>query len=174
MPKPFGMEERRRRSARFPKGCAVSDAIQTRVKELVEGVVREEGLELVDIQFPRFKARQVVRIFIDREGGVTIGDCRRVSLRVGETLDIEDPFPTRYTLEVSSPGVDRPLKTVRDFQRNVGRTLRLALSEEPHRDTTRNGVLKEIRGETLVLETEQGRLDVPLRHIAKAQVCAKL
>ncbi|UCE20188.1 MAG: ribosome maturation factor RimP [Gemmatimonadota bacterium] len=151
----------------------MSDAINNRVKELVERAVQEEGFELVDIQFPRFRARQQVRIFIDKEGGVTVGDCRQVSKRIGEVLDIENPYPMRYTLEVSSPGVDRPLKTVRDFQRNVGRTLSVSVSEEHCQEVLRNGVLKEVDEETVVLETDGGRLEIPLRCIVKAQVCTK-
>ncbi|MFQ6091882.1 MAG: ribosome maturation factor RimP [bacterium] len=142
-----------------------------RVRAFVERVVREDGVELVDIQFPRFKARQLVRIFIDKEGGVTVDDCRRVSVKVGAALDIEDPFPGRYTLEVSSPGVDRPLKTLGDFRRNIGRTLRVAVSEGGDQQKAYTGVLKELQGETVVLQTAQGRVEVPLATITKARVC---
>lgn len=141
------------------------------VRERIERVVGEDGFELVDIQFPRFKARQLVRIFIDKKGGVTIDDCRRVSVKVGEVLDIEDPFPMRYALEVSSPGVDRPLKTLQDFRRNVGRTLRLVVSEDGDEEKACTGVLKGVEGETVVVETANGSMEIPLRTIAQAQVC---
>lgn len=140
----------------------------------MQGAVEEEGFELIDVLFPRFKSKHLVRIFIDKEGGVTVSDCRRVSARVGEILDIEDPFPTRYTLEVSSPGVDRPLETVRDFQRNVGRTLRVSMSRDDHHEVIHSGVLKDVQNETLFLETEKEKVQIPLRYISKAQVCVSL
>ena len=152
----------------------MKNATYDRVTKLVEHVVKDEGVELVEIQFPRFRGRQLVRIFIDKEGGVTVGDCRRVSIAVGEVLDIEDPFPTRYHLEVSSPGVDRPLRAPGDFRRSIGRTVRLSTSGAGDEERTYTGVLKELQGETVVLDTEKGRVDVPLDAIRKATVCTVL
>jgi ribosome maturation factor RimP len=152
----------------------MNDAVHNRVKELVERVVQEDGVELVDIQLPRFRSKQLVRIFIDKVGGVSIDDCRRISKKVGDVLDIEDPFPSRYTLEVSSPGVDRPLKTESDFRRNVGRTLRVSISDTENVEGTHTGVLKEIHNDVLLLETDSGRLEIPLKRIGKARVCTAL
>lgn len=144
------------------------------VKEIVEGVVSENGLELIEIQFPRFRARQIVRVFVDKNGGVTLDDCKRVSLRLGEILDIEDPFPSRYTLEVSSPGVDRPLKTAGDFRRNVGRTLNVVVSEGTEETKSYTGVLKKLCGETAVMVTDEGEVEVPFDRIIKGQVCTTI
>ena len=152
----------------------MNDAVHNRVKELVERVVHEDGVELVDIQLPRFRSKQLVRIFIDRVGGVTIDDCRRISKKVGDVLDIEDPFPTRYTLEVSSPGVDRLLQTESDFRRKVGRTLRVSISDTNNVEGTYAGVLKEVQDDVLLLETDTGMLKIPLKTIGKAQVCTAL
>lgn len=144
------------------------------VKELVKTVVREAGFEVVEIQFPRYKSRQIVRVFIDKVGGVTLDDCKLVSRQIGERLDIEDPFPSRYTLEVSSPGVDRPLKTVDDFRRNIGRTLAIQVSEGQNTMRTYTGVLKELHGEQATLETSEGQIDIDIAAIVKGQVQVSL
>ena len=149
----------------------MNDTTFEHVKEIVEKVVRKDGLEVVDIQFPRFKSKQVVRVFIDKEGGVTLDDCKRISMQVGEALEIEDPFPMRYTLEISSPGIDRPLKTTSDFKRNIGRTLRIMVSESTGETMSYTGVLKELKEDFIVLETSGGIKEVPLISVVKGQVC---
>jgi ribosome maturation factor RimP len=144
------------------------------VKRMVTGVAEEAGFAVVEIQFPRYKSRQVVRVFIDKTGGVTLDDCKQVSSKIGERLDMEDPFPTRYTLEVSSPGVDRPLKTIDDFRRNTGRTLTVYVSDESDEVTTHSGVLKEVQGKGIVLETSKGKMDIDMATIVKGQICVSL
>ena len=150
----------------------MNDRVYEQGREVVEKVVQEDGLKLVEIQLPRFRSKQLVRVFIDKEGGVTLDDCKRISVRLGEIFDIEDFFPTRYTLEISSPGVDRPLTTVGDFRRNIGRTLHVLVSEQRDETKTYTGVLKTLQGEVAVIETAQGEMQIPLASIKKGHVQA--
>ncbi|HXG31413.1 MAG TPA: ribosome maturation factor RimP [Thermodesulfobacteriota bacterium] len=95
------------------------------VREILDPLIQEEGLELVDIEYRREGRGKVLRIYIDKEGGVTIGDCTKISRELGVLLDIHDVVPGPYTLEVSSPGLNRALKKPRDFERFKGRKVRI-------------------------------------------------
>ena len=94
---------------------------------LTEPLLAQLGYELVDLEYVPGRAHAVLRIFIDRAGGVGLDDCERVSGEVSALLDVEDPVPTGYTLEVSSPGLDRVLRTPAHFQRFVGERVRVEL-----------------------------------------------
>ncbi|MFN3740157.1 MAG: ribosome maturation factor RimP [Thermodesulfovibrionales bacterium] len=98
--------------------------IKERIWRLAREVAEQEDLELVDIELSRGR-RVVLRVFIDKEGGVTIEDCERMSRALEALLDVEDPIKESYILEVSSPGLDRPLKGRHDFIRNMGRLARV-------------------------------------------------
>ena len=100
---------------------------ETRLYELIEPTVATLGFELVGVQLRGGCSRGLVRVYIDRDEGVTVDDCARVSHRVNGLLDVEDPMPGEYDLEVSSPGVDRPLFVERDFDRFAGSGLRVTL-----------------------------------------------
>ena len=97
------------------------DDIEIRLRELALAAAASRGVELVDLVLARAGRRQVVRLIVDCVGGVTIDQCAEVSRRLSADLDMADLLDGRYTLEVSSPGTDRPLKTVADFRRKVGR-----------------------------------------------------
>ena len=102
------------------------EEIVKRVRELVVPILEEGGFELIDVEIVREPIGWVLRIFADRpQGGITISDCQWISERVGAVLDVEDLIPHSYNLEVSSPGLDRPLKTKRDFERNLGKVIRV-------------------------------------------------
>lgn len=99
------------------------------IRELIAPVLEREGVELVDIELKGPPGRQILRVFIDEEGGITIDRCTQISRMLSDLLDRKDPIPGRYTLEVSSPGVDRPLRLPRDFRRNLGRDVRVQVRE---------------------------------------------
>jgi ribosome maturation factor RimP len=100
-----------------------------RVREFAAGALPPMGLELVDVQFRREGIGWVLRLTIDREGGVTLEDCSMVSRELSDYLDVEDLIEQAYHLEVSSPGLDRPLRTIDDFKRFCGRNARVKLHE---------------------------------------------
>jgi ribosome maturation factor RimP len=114
---------------------------------LIEPVIESEGLELVELECLRMKTRWLVRIFIDREGGATLEDCTAISRQLGDLLNVHDLPPGPYTLEVSSPGLDRPLTRDKDFEKYRGSKVRIR-TREPI-DGSRNflGILVEVAAE---------------------------
>jgi len=107
---------------RPPRGSLVE-----RLREIAQPIARAIGVELVDVACVGQGGQTLVRLFIDKPGGVTVDDCERVHQSVGYALDVEDPIPYAYTLEVSSPGLDRPFKRREDYAKRIGRTVRLKL-----------------------------------------------
>jgi ribosome maturation factor RimP len=108
---------------------STAQGIEARVRSLAERVVARDGYDLVDIEFRREPAGWTLTLFIDKQGGVNLDDCQRVSQVVGTVLDVEDPIPHRYNLQVSSPGLDRPLKRDDDFIAARGRLVRIVTCE---------------------------------------------
>jgi len=100
-----------------------------KIIELVEPAVESEGLELVELECLRMKTRWLVRIFIDREGGATLEDCTSISHQAGDLLNVHDLPPGPYTLEVSTPGLDRPLTRDKDFEKYRGAKVRIRTRE---------------------------------------------
>lgn len=103
--------------------------IKERIWRLARDVAEQEDLELVDIELSRGR-KVLLRVFIDKVGGVTIEDCERMSRALEALLDVEDPIKESYILEVSSPGLDRPLKGRHDFIRNMGRLVRVITKDK--------------------------------------------
>jgi ribosome maturation factor RimP len=127
------------------------------------------GFELADID-AHLGRRGLLRLFIDREGGVTVDDCQRVSEQVGALLDVEDPLPGSYVLEVSSPGFDRRLRTLAHFARFEGEQAKIELIDL--RDGRRNltGRLAGVAGSDVLIEVEGQMWRVPLNDIAMARL----
>src|ERR1700756_1256581 len=103
--------------------------LRERLISLIEPLLGRLGYELVELEYSAGRAHAVLRLFIDREAGVTLDDCTQVSREVSAMLDVEDPIPSAYTLEVSSPGFDRVLRTQAHFGRFVGSRVVVELKE---------------------------------------------
>jgi ribosome maturation factor RimP len=101
------------------------EAIIQRVIEIARPILDSLMLELVDVSYSSGGRKGLLRVFIDKSEGVTLEDCEKVSQYLGPALDVEDPIPHAYTLEVSSPGLDRPLKRREDFTRSIGKRVRV-------------------------------------------------
>src|SRR2546421_4150123 len=101
------------------------EEILEKVRQLAGPLAAQEGLELVDVEIGGGGGRQTLRLFVDKEGGVTLEDCTAVSRAVSTALDVEDPIAGAYDLEVSSPGLDRPLRTPEHFQKYAGSRVRI-------------------------------------------------
>jgi len=112
-----------------PMSSAAPKQIDGRLKQIVENAVSSRGVELIDLFHVRSSKRQIVRVVIDKVGGLSVEDCAEVSRRVSADLDMAEVIPGRFTLEVSSPGIDRPLKTAADFRRKVSREVSVRLAE---------------------------------------------
>ena len=104
---------------------AVQEAVAPRVQALAEPLARSLGLELVDIEYLREGPNWIVRVFIDKPGGVNLDDCSALSHALGPALDVDDVVGTAYSLEVSSPGLERPLKKPKDFERFAGKRVKI-------------------------------------------------
>lgn len=98
----------------------MSNKIASIVYEMVEPIAVEQGVELVDVEYVKEGGQYILRVYLDKPGGVTIDDCQQVSNVLSDLLDQKDPIPEAYLLEVSSPGIDRPLKKDSDFVRFAG------------------------------------------------------
>lgn len=148
------------------------------LKEKIGSLVEEDGLEIVDLKFLEGGPASVLRIYVDKAGGVTVDQCANLSRRIGDFLEIEDLIPSRYTLEVSSPGLDRPLFSGADFKRKIGERVRVFLKEEVSGKMELLGKIKNLEGENLLLlvESKASGLNnakqevIPLKKVAKAKI----
>jgi ribosome maturation factor RimP len=104
------------------------ETIRQSIVEIVEPLLQTQGFELVELQLQQRKGQWLIRVFADAEGGISLEDCRRLSRDIGQAFDVEDLMTTSYVLEVSSPGLDRPLRTARDFQRQRQRMVTVFLN----------------------------------------------
>jgi ribosome maturation factor RimP len=119
------------------------DDLIDEIRKVIEPVISALGIEIDDIEFGRMKGRSLLRVYIEKEGGVTIDDCERVSREIEAVLDVEDPIPYSYVLEVSSPGLDRPLRSREDFKRYAGRMVRVITRDPIEKQTFFVGKLVE-------------------------------
>jgi ribosome maturation factor RimP len=141
-------------------------------------VAAARGLEIWDIQSRRETGGHVVRVFIDRPGpsatpddSVSIEDCEQVNREIGTILDVEDPLPFAYTLEVSSPGLDRPLRGIDDYRRFSGRLAKVVVSEPVDNQKAFEGRLNGVEGDIVLLEGPKGRVHkLPMRLIARGRL----
>ncbi|MCL6450861.1 MAG: ribosome maturation factor RimP [Acetobacteraceae bacterium] len=141
------------------------------IEELVGPLLKERGLELVGVEVGSQPRGPLLRVYIDREGGVTTADCEWVSERLGLLLDAHDPIPERYYLEVSSPGLERPLMGERDFLRFKGRRAQVTTSVPIEGQRRFTGVLAGVEGKSLLLDVGQGaRKAIPLDWVASARL----
>lgn len=140
------------------------------VRRRFEAVVQAMGYELVGVEFHPHSGNALLRIYIDNETGITVDDCEKVSRQVSGVLDVEDPIPGHYTLEVSSPGLDRPLFEAAHFARFAGHRARVHLDLPLNGRKKWVGLLKGLRNDQVVLESEGTELLIPLERIEKARL----
>ena len=139
-------------------------------------ILESLGMELVDIEFARAGRDSVLRLFIDKEGGVTLDDCADVSRELSAILDVEDVIPGHYSLEVSSPGLDRPLKKPADYERFVGRLVKVRTYEALPDDAgnkrkTFIGRLLGLTDGNVAMQLSEGQsATIPLEKVAKANL----
>ncbi len=145
--------------------------IKDKIREIIKPVVNALGVELDDIELNKMRGKALLRIFIEKEGGVTINDCELVSREIEAILDVEDPIPYSYVLEVSSPGLDRPLKKPEDFRRHVGKTARIVTQNPIDKQTFFIGKLVEAGDvEIVILLPKNKKVTVTYENISKARL----
>jgi len=140
------------------------------VESFVEPILADQGIELVDIEFRREGHGWVLRVYIDRPRGVTLDDCSTVSREISHYLEVEDPIDHAYHLEVSSPGLERPLKKERDFVRFAGRRARIKLLEKRDGQRVFTGMLAGMEDGAVMLETDRGVERFVPEEIARARL----
>ena len=140
------------------------------MKELAIPILEREALELVDIEFKREVRGWVLRIYIDKEGGVSLNDCTLVSQQLGDVLDVEDPIDTPYILEVSSPGLTRPLKGTKDYQRYIGRLVKIKTYKEIYGKKVFIGELLGLKEGIVNIKIDKKVYEIPYGLIASAHL----
>jgi ribosome maturation factor RimP len=148
----------------------MSKEIIDRVHAVANPILSSEGMELVEIQYRREAKGWVLRLYINGEGGVTLDDCTRVSNEVGRSLDVEDFIPTPYTLEVSSPGLTRPLKEEKDFIRYCNRLIKVKTFNPIENRRQFKGKLLKVSDNRIEIETDGRVFQIPLSNVAKANL----
>lgn len=156
--------------------------LKEKITEYAKEVSEQEGVEILDIEICPGAKGLILRIFIDKEGGVTIKDCENFSRAIEAILDVEDPIKSSYILEVSSPGIDRPLKDKKDFLRNIGRNVKITTKDKIADRTFFIGKVIDAGDDWVRIEVQKTKakgskktgkkelLFIPLNKILKAQV----
>ena len=141
--------------------------MKTKIAEIVTPEIEAEKAEIVDIVLKGTKRNYIVVIYIDKLGGVTIDDCTKISRKLMQKTELDDLLGNNYRLEVSSPGIDRPLKTQRDFERHIGRLLEIRFQDEGGLHKI-EGNLKKVDGEKIKIANEKGEKTIALNSILQA------
>ena len=141
-----------------------------KIKELIQPVLEEEGVELVELIYRRERGRQVLRLLVDKEYGITLEDCAGLNERIGKVLEESDAIAERYVLEVDSPGIDRPFKVKRDYERALGRLVRVTLSEAVLDKKEYIGRLEQVLEDSIKVDVKKkGVLGISFTKITRAR-----
>lgn len=144
--------------------------VPEKLTEVIEPVVREMGYECVGIEYAPHQKNAVLRVFIDSEQGIVLDDCAKVSHQLSGVLDVEDPISGNYQLEISSPGLDRPLFKLEDFERFKGRLVNIRLIETINDRRKITAVSRGANADNVVVEMDNEMMEIPLRMILKARL----
>ncbi len=147
-----------------------ADRIITAVERFARPVLDDMGLELVEVQFRRESGGWILRLFIDREGGINVDDCASVSRQISAYLEVEELIEHAYNLEVSSPGLERPLKKIDDFVRFAGRKARIKLKEPIDGQRVFFGLLGPVHENKLTLDVDDRQMEIDLDAVARARL----
>lgn len=147
--------------------------LEQNLREMLQDAVKDLGCELWGIECQRVGRFMTVRLFIDKEGGVTVDDCADVSRQVSAILDVEDPIADKYNLEVSSPGLDRPLFTLPQFERYIGQDIAVHLRIPVMERRKWQGKLERIEKDMITLIVDDQEQILVFGNIQKANVVAK-
>jgi len=153
----------------------VLPGLQERLDDIGRGIAEKAGFEFVHCQIAGSRRSPVVRVFIDKPGGVTIDDCAVVSREMEDVLDREDLIPTSYVLEVSSPGIERELFSLVDFKRFVGHDARIKTVHPVGGQRNFSGTIETVDGQTIdIIDRTSGKVSIPFDSVVKANLVADL
>ncbi|AET70032.1 hypothetical protein Desor_4628 [Desulfosporosinus orientis DSM 765] len=148
----------------------MNQALVQKIGVMVEPLIKEKGLELIDVEYVKEGAHWYLRLFIDKDGGVDMDDCTAVSHVVSEMLDEKNPIPQAYMLEVSSPGLERPLKKEEDFVRFQGNLVTVLTTSKFMGYEKFIGNLVGLINNEIVLEYNDERISIPRNLVKKAHL----
>ncbi|WP_424445695.1 ribosome maturation factor RimP [Paenibacillus xerothermodurans] len=148
----------------------MSEQIKSVVESLLQPYLDENGIELVDVEYVKEGSNWFLRVYVDKEGGIDIDDCGRVSEYLSEKLDEKDPIPSAYFLEVSSPGAERPLKKAQDYHKAVGEHVFISTYEPVNGLKEFEGTLLFFDDETVEVEVGKKRHQIPFNKVASGRL----
>ncbi len=140
------------------------------LRELIEPIISTEGMELIDIEYRQESRGWVLRFYIDKEGGLTLSHCSHLSAQIGDLLEIKELIPHRYTLEVSSPGLNRTLKREKDFETYVGEIIQVKTSQPIDQRRNFKGKLLGYREGEIMINSDNQEFLIPISFISKASL----
>ena len=149
-------------------------SIHQAVAEIIAPITQEENIELVDVEYKKVGKTWALRVYIDKNLGVTLDDCQRISRQVEDLIEVHEVIADPYVLEVSSPGLDRPLKKERDFIRNKEKRVQVKSFSPVNGKKQRVGTVQDCKNGTLYLKDTDGIQEIPLESIAQAKLTIKL
>lgn len=138
------------------------------VMEAIDPILKGENLELVDVEYKKVGKSWVLRVFIDKPGGITLADCQKVSHQIEDKIEVEEIVSSAYVLEVSSPGLDRPLKKSTDFLRYKGKKVKIHTFVQVNGEKDFSGTIIDFKEEHVQLEMVGKSFAIPLDKISKA------
>lgn len=147
----------------------MDDALKTQIQALAEPVLAEREMELVELTLRPQGQQQVIRLLVDKVGGVTIQQCAKVNRQLGMALEAANLIEGSYAIEVSSPGLDRPLVSTRDFERAVGEDLVVQILSAEGKLWESQGMLLAVQPDAIVLQMTAGNVTIPLSTIKAAK-----
>jgi ribosome maturation factor RimP len=147
-----------------------------KIQQIAEDIITSMGLEFVELEYKQEGRQMVLRLYINKEGGISLDDCTSVSKELSAVLDVEDLLPAKFTLEVSSPGLNRPLKTVADYEKNVGKLIKVKTFEAlpdnaGNKRKTFLGNLESFSGNIVTIQLKEGqKAEIPLDKVSRANL----
>jgi len=143
--------------------------IRQKLLEMAQQIALSQGVGIADIELLG-KGKILLRVFLEKENGITLNDCERFSKSFGALMDVESPLPGSYTIEVSSPGLDRPLRTIKDFENNRGKLARIVTAEKIENQNFFLGRIVEVSDTIIRIQIKDHEIDIPFHMITKARL----
>ncbi len=145
--------------------------IKKKITELADSAAGQYGVEVFDVEVAGSLRKPIVRVFIDRKEGVSLDDCEKFSKVLSALMDVEDPIRASYVLEVSSPGLDRPLRGLKDFESNVGKLARVVTKERIRNQNFFVGRIAEVKDNNITLiMNDKTEISIPFEEVSKARL----
>lgn len=144
-------------------------SLKDRLRVILLPIIEPGAVELVDLEIKGKQNNQTIKVFVDKEGGIDLRECGSISRRFADELELEDDMPDRYRIEVSSPGLDRPLLKARDFARNLNREVRVTYEDEQDQRVFQGQVLK-VNEDVIEIQGERERRSFPISKIKFGKV----